>query len=46
MYPAYISGAKEFDAEIVYDRFHVVKQMNDVIDKVRRKEVEFNKEQD
>ena len=25
MYPAYISGAKEyFDAEIVYDRFHVI----------------------
>lgn len=43
MFPAYISGANEyFDAEIVYDRFHVVKQMNDVIDKVRRRESKEN----
>ncbi len=44
MYPAYVGGAEEyFNAEIVYDKFHIIKQMNDVIDKVRRKEAKENK---
>lgn len=42
MFPAYIGAKEYFDAEIVYDKFHVVKQMNDVIDKVRRKETKEN----
>jgi len=43
MYPAYTSGAKEyFNAEIAYDKFHIVKQMNDVIDRMRRREAKEN----
>ena len=40
MYPAYKGGAKEYfsNAKIVYDKFHIIKMMNDAIDKVRRRE--------
>ena len=44
MYPSYISGAKEHfpDSSIVFDHFHVIKMMNDVLDKIRRKEAREN----
>ena len=44
MYPSYISGAKEYfpDSSIVFDHFHVIKMMNDVLDKIRRKEAREN----
>lgn len=47
MYPAFKGGAREYfpNAKIVYDRFHIVKMMNDAIDKVRRKEYQTNKDQ-
>ncbi|MFP4060747.1 MAG: transposase [Bacteroidales bacterium] len=32
------------NAEIVHDRFHLVKYLNDAIDKVRRREVRQNEE--
>jgi transposase len=37
---AYISGARRYvpQADIVYDRFHVSKHLNEAVDKVRRKE--------
>ena len=40
----YILGAKKYfsGAEITFDHFHVVKGMNDVVDKVRRKEQKEN----
>ncbi len=40
MSPAYIKGARESfpDAEITFDRFHVVKLLNDAVEKVRRTE--------
>lgn len=40
MYPAFKGGAREYfpNAKIIYDKFHIVKMMNDAIDKVRRKE--------
>ena len=46
MYPAFKGGAREYfpDAKIVYDKFHIVKMMNDAIDKVRRKEYQTNKD--
>ena len=44
MYPSYISGAKEYfpDSSIVFDHFHVIKMMNDTLDKIRRKEARIN----
>ena len=44
MYPSYISGAKEYfpGFPIVFDHFHVIKMMNDVLDKIRRKEAREN----
>lgn len=41
MWQAYISSAKEVlpNAQIVHDRFHLVKYLNEAIDKVRRREV-------
>lgn len=44
MYPSYISGAKEYfpGFPIVFDHFHVIKIMNDVLDKIRRKEAREN----
>ena len=46
MWKAYISTAKEVlpQAEIVHDRFHLVKYLNEAIDKVRRREVKQHKE--
>jgi transposase len=46
MYPAFKGGARDYfpNAKIVYDKFHIVKMMNDAIDKVRRKEYQTNKE--
>lgn len=46
MYLVFKGGAKEYipNTKIVYDKFHIVKMMNDVIDKVRRKEYQTNKE--
>ena len=40
MYPAFKGGTREYfpNAKIGYDKFHIVKMMNDAIDKVRRKE--------
>ena len=44
MYPSYISGAKEYFpySSIVFDHFHVIKMMNDVLDRIRRKESKIN----
>jgi transposase len=44
MYPAFKSGAKEYfpKAAIVFDKFHVIKMMNDAVDKVRRSETKEN----
>ena len=46
MWKAYISTAKEVlpQAEIVHDRFHLVKYLNEAIDKVRRREVKQHEE--
>ena len=46
MYPAFKGGAREHfpNAKIVYDKFHIVKMMNDAIDNVRRSEYQSNKE--
>ncbi|ABE51238.1 ISL3-like element ISMbu4 family transposase [Methanococcoides burtonii] len=46
MYPAFKGGAREYfpNAKIVYDKFHIVKMMNDAIDKVRRSEYQSNKD--
>jgi len=45
MYPAYKGGAKEYfpNTKIVYDKFHIIKLMNDTIDKIRRNEYKTNK---
>ncbi len=44
MYPSYISGAKEYfpDSSIVFDHFHVIKMMNDALDRIRRREAKSN----
>ena len=44
MYPSYISGAKQYfpASEIVFDHFHVIKMMNDALDRIRRKEAREN----
>ena len=46
MWKAYLKAAKELlpDSEIVHDRFHLVKYLNNAIDKVRRKEVKTHHE--
>ena len=46
MWKAYLSVAKEKlpNAEIVHDRFHLIKYLNDAIDKVRKREVKTNEE--
>ncbi|WP_165078053.1 ISL3 family transposase, partial [Methanogenium sp. MK-MG] len=46
MYPAFRGGAREYfpNAKVVFDKFHIVKMMNDAIDKVRRTEYQSNKE--
>lgn len=44
MSPAFISGAKEHlpQAEVTFDKFHVIMQLNEAIDAVRRSEVHEN----
>ena len=44
MYPSYISVAKQYfpASEIVFDHFHVIKMMNDALDRIRRKEAREN----
>ena len=46
MWEAYINVAKETlpNTKIVHDRFHLVKYLNDAIDKVRRREVKTHEE--
>ena len=46
MWPAYINTIKENipNANIIHDRFHLVKYLNDAIDKVRKREVKHNEE--
>jgi len=41
MSPAFIKGVKKFlpDAEITFDRFHIMKIINDAVDQVRKEEV-------
>lgn len=41
MSPAFIKGVREFlpEAKITFDRFHIVKIINDAVDQVRRDEV-------
>lgn len=40
MSTAYISGAKKYlpTASVTFDKFHVIKQLNEAIDTVRRNE--------
>jgi len=44
MSPAFIAGARDFlpNASITFDKFHVVKLMNEAVDKVRRMEQKEN----
>ena len=44
MYLSYISSAKHFfiDFSIVLNHFHVIKMMNDTLDRIRRKEARVN----
>ena len=44
MSPSFISGSNEHfpDAEITFDKFHVMKRVNEEVDKVRRQEVKEN----
>ncbi len=46
MWKAFINTAKEMltNAAIVHDRFHLIKYLNDAIDKVRRREVKQHEE--
>jgi transposase len=46
MWKAYINAAKELfpQAQIIHDRFHLIKYLNDAIDKVRRREVKKHAE--
>ena len=44
MSPAFISGAKKHlpNASITFDKFHVIKQLNEAIDEIRRNEQKIN----
>ena len=44
MSPAFISGVKEnlANANITFDKFHVIKQLNEAIDQIRRQETKIN----
>jgi transposase len=44
MSPAFISGAKKHfpNADITFDKFHVIKKINKAVDEVRRKELKEN----
>lgn len=46
MWKAYLSSIEEIlpKADIVHDRFHLIKYLNDAIDKVRRREVKHHEE--
>ncbi|HOF16292.1 MAG TPA: ISL3 family transposase [Bacteroidales bacterium] len=46
MWQSYINATKNFlpNAEIVHDKFHLVKCLNEAIDKVRKREVRHNEE--
>jgi transposase len=46
MWKSYMNATKDLlpDTEIVHDRFHLVKYLNDAVDKVRRREVRQNEE--
>lgn len=46
MWKSYMNATKDLlpNAEIVHDRFHLVKYLNDAVDKVRRREVRQNEE--
>ncbi len=46
MWKAYMTACKDKlpNAERVHDRFHLIKYLNDAIDKVRRREVKINEE--
>lgn len=48
MWAAYLAGAKSElpQAEIVHDKFHLIKYLNQAIDRVRRKEVKKYKKED
>lgn len=48
MWAAYLAGAKSElpQAEIVHDKFHLIKYLNEAIDQVRRKEVKKYKKED
>ncbi len=45
LWPSFISGAKKYfwKADIVYDRFHVMKIMNDGLDKLRKRITRWDK---
>ena len=44
MSPAFIKGANNYlkNAEITFDKFHVIKQLNEAIDEIRRQETALN----
>ena len=44
MSPAFISGAKKYlpNASVTFDKFHIIKQLNEAIDVVRRNETAIN----
>lgn len=44
MSPAFISGASEYlpNAEVTFDKFHIIKILNEALDEVRRKEQKNN----
>ena len=44
MSPAFIKGVNESfpDAEITFDKFHIIKQINEAVDQVRREEVKIH----
>lgn len=46
MWKAYMLSANEFlpNASIVHDRFHLVKYINEAIDKIRRREVKYHQD--
>jgi transposase len=46
MWKAFINATKELfpNAQIIHDRFHLIKYLNDAIDKVRRREVKNHSE--
>ena len=47
MWDAYVSTVRKYvpDAVLVFDKFHIVKHINDAVDNVRREEIRDNKDQ-